>query len=167
MRMVSVTEQLMANRSRNDLIGAITGGICAGLFESFTYGLYYDLTLWACTRRIVLGVATYFIVAAILQRFWSEHVVPSWLLTVFFGSVMFVAAPLAPALIRGWYDPQRMPQSLTAYLLRELGAARSVVIVMNFVTLPILAVFHYAHDIVKATKEWHAGSEPPHILGDE
>ena len=150
-----------------DPIGAIAAGICAGLVQSFLQLIFHGFNVSACARRMIIDVAAYFIVAFLLRCFWPERIIPRWLLTVFFGSVLSVVALFGPSVIDGWYAPQRLPQPFTDYILNELDSLRSVVILLNFVTLPVLAIFHYAPEIVRATKQWHVGSEPPSILSGE
>lgn len=114
-----------------------------------------------------LGVAAYFLVGVLLQRFWRERLGPSWILTAFFGSTLFVAVLLPPGVIKGWYDPYGVHQSFMDYILPELDAAGSVVTLLSLVTLPVTAIFHYARQIIRATKEWRDGSGPTSILRGE
>lgn len=167
MSVMSVGEGFLANTSRNDLAGAIVAGFVAGVVRSLIAALYRDLSLWAYVRWIVVGLAAYFFVALLLQRFWRDRLAPNWVLTSFFGSVLFVAALLGPAVITGWYDPYNVHLSFMDYFLPELDAAGRGVMLLHLVTLPITAVFHYAREIVGATKKWHAGSGPTSILRGE
>lgn len=167
MRIISATEELFANRSKNDLAGAITAGVSAGVVRSVINALYNDFTLWACISWILLGVMAYLTVGILFRHFWRNRILPNWMLTAFFGSMLFILAQAVPGVIKGWYDPYAVHQSFMDYILLELDATKSVVIMLSFVTLPITAIFHYAREIVRATKEWHDGSTPDSILSDE
>ena len=168
MKVISTIEKLSANRSRVDLVGAIAAGVCAGAVRSLINALYHELNLIAYARWIVLAIAAYLIVASLSQRFWRDSLkrrIPVWILTALFGSILFVTANLMPGIIKGWHDPYRLEHSLWEYISTELAAARSVVIVLSFITLPVTAAFHYAGHIIRAIKAWHEGSEPLSILG--
>jgi len=167
MSTISVIEKLLANKSKNDFAAAVAAGISAGIVESFIHALYHDLGLLDCARRITLGIAAYLIIGILVQRFWRVQVVPGWILTALFGSILFLAALLAPGIIKGWYDPYRVQRSFMDYIFAELDAAGSGLDLLIFVNAPVIAAFHYAREIITALKEWHAGSEPTSVLHDE
>lgn len=168
MRVLSLIERQLASRRRADLIGAVAAGVFAGAARSGFNALNHDPGLWLITRWTIISIASYVLVAKLLQLFWSdskEHILPGWLLTAFFGSTVYVAALLAPSVIKGWYDPHRLDSSVTEYLLRECGSASFDVIMLSLITLPILGACHYFEQIRKAVKSWHSGSPPPRIIG--
>jgi hypothetical protein len=168
MKVISTIEKLSANRSRVDLAGAIAAGVCAGAVTSLVNVLYHELNLMAYARWISLATAAYFAVASLSQRFWPnqlKRIVPVWLLTAFFGSMLFVAGNLIPGAIKGWHDPYRLEPSLAEYISTELDAARSVIILLSLITIPVTGAFHHAEDIIKGIKAWHEGPAPLSILG--
>lgn len=153
MSVMNVAEELSANTNRNDLAGAIVAGFAVGVVQSLLTALFRDLSLWTAVRSIVLGVAAYFVVGVLLQRWWRNRLVPNWLLTSLFGTIVFVVAWMGPAVINGWYDPYNIDRSFTDYMLREIEAAGSVVFLLHLVTLPITAIFHYARELVAAIQQ--------------
>lgn len=166
MSVISKIARQLSTKERADLIGAFAAGVCAGAARSGLNALNHDPSLWAITRWTIIGIAAYFGVAKLLQLFWisQERFFPRWLLTAFVGSMVYVAALLAPSVIDGWYDPYRGDGSLTKYVLRELNTAKFSVILLSLFTLPILAAFHYFEPILKTVKSWHSGSPPPQII---
>ena len=160
-------EEISANSDRNDLAGAIVAGFSAGVLQSLITALFRDLTLRTAVRYFVIGIPAYFLVGVLLQRFWRNRLAPNWVLTSLFGSILFVAASLTPAVIEGWYDPYNSSESLIDYLSVEVDVAGSIVILLHLATLPIMAIFHYARAIVTAMRKWHAGPEPTSILRSE
>lgn len=169
MRITSGIEKQLASKQRVDLIGAVAAGVCAGAVRSGLNALNYNPSLWAIIRWTIIAIAAYFAVAKLLQLFWrdfQERIFPRWLLTAFVGSMVYVAAQLAPSVIKGWYDPHRVEASLTQYVLRELNSAKFAVMLFSVITLPVLGAFHYFEQIRKAVKAWHSGSPPPRIISD-
>ena len=167
MKVISTAEKL-PEKSRVDLAGAIAAGIGAGAVTSVIDAVYQELNPMAYANCIILAIATYLTVASLAQRFWPnslERIAPVWVLTGFFGSVLFVVASLMPSIITGWHDSFRLDRSLTEYISTEFGAASSAIIVLSFVTLPITATFHY-RGFVQAIKGWHMGAEPLSILDE-
>ena len=167
MKVISTIEKLSMNRSRVDLRGAIAAGICAGAATALGNALYHELNLMAYARWIFLAVAAYFTVASLSQRFWPnqlKRIVPVWLLTAFCGSILFVTGNLIPGVIKGWYDPYRLERSLAEYISTELDAAKSVIILLSLITIPITATFHHAGHIIRSVKAWHEGPAPLSIL---
>jgi hypothetical protein len=43
----------------------------------------------------------------------------------------------------------------------ETSAARSVIILLSFITLPITALFYYSDSVIRTIKHWHNGTESP------
>ena len=164
---MSVAARLLADTSRNDLAGAVVAGFSAGAVQALISALFRDLGFWTGARPIIIGVAVYLLVGLLLQRFWRNRLAPNWVLTSLIGTILFIAALLGPAIISGWYDPYNVHQVSMDYLSPELDAARSGVILLHLVTLPVTAIFHYSREIIGATKKWHAGSEPTSILRGE
>jgi hypothetical protein len=166
MSVMSGVERQLAIRRRADLIGAVAAGVCVGAARSGLNALNHDPSLWAVTRWTIIAIAAYVAVAKLLQLLWKgfpARICPRWLLTAFVGSIVYVAALLAPNAITGWYDPYRVDGSLTEYALRKLSSATFSVITLSTITLPILGAFHYFEQIRKAVKAWHFGSPPPRI----
>lgn len=166
MRVISAIEKQLAAKQRADLIGAVAAGLFAGAVRSGLNALNHDPSVSAIIRWTIIAIAAYFVVAKLLQLFWldfQERIFPRWLLTAFVGSIVYVAALLAPSVIEGWYDPFRVNGSLTEYVLRELNSAKVTVMLLSLITLPILGAFHYFEQIWKAVKAWHSGSPPPRI----
>lgn len=166
MSVISVVEKFFADTSRNDLAGAVVAGVAAGALQSLMGSLFRHLSFWAAARPIVIGLAVYLSVGFLLQRFWRNRLAPNWFLTSLFGTILFVAALLGPAIISGWFDPHNVYRSLMDYLSPELDSAGSGVILLLFVTLPITASFHYSREMTRAVKKWHAGSEPTSLRGE-
>ena len=168
MRVISTIEKLSENRSRADLAGAMAAGVCAGAVTSLVDALYHEENLMAYAGWIFFAIAAYFTVASLTQRFWPsqlKRIVPVWLLTALFGSIIFVASNLIPGAIKGWHDPYRLERSLAEYISTELDAARSVIILLSVITIPVTGAFHHAKDIITGIKAWHEGRAPLSILG--
>jgi hypothetical protein len=167
MKVITTIERLSVNRSLVDLGGAIAAGVCAGAATALGNALYHELNLVTYARWIFLAIAAYFTVASLLQRFWPnqlKRIVPVWLLTAFLGSILFVACNLIPEVIKGWYDPYKLERSLAEYISTELGAAKSVIMLLSLITIPVTATFHHAGHIIRGVKAWHGGPAPLSIL---
>src|SRR5687768_9331647 len=159
---------MVKHSQRDHDFAALAAGVCAGAETALVRALHHELTLAAYARWTFLAIAAYFTVASVSQRLWPDRfkrVVPVWLLTAFFGSILFAAGNLIPGTIEGWYDPNRLERSLGEYLLTELGAAKSVVLLLNLITIPVTATSHYAGEIIRGLKDWHDGPAPPSISG--
>jgi len=94
MKVISTAEKL-PEKSRVDLAGAIAAGIGAGAVTSVIDAVYQELNPMAYANWIILAIAPYLTVASLAQRFWPnslERIAPVWVLTGFFGSVLFVVA---------------------------------------------------------------------------
>jgi hypothetical protein len=99
-----------------------------------TYGMY---TLTA--------VASYSATALLLHQLWTglpARIAPRWVLTAFLGSTLFILIRLTPGMVGGWYDPLRLQPSLLDYIATEVTAARSLVVVLSLMTLPITGLVY-------------------------
>lgn len=141
-----------ANESpRNALLADLAAAFAAGLTGALMTLLVRFLDqqpvpVATYVKYAVLGVASYSAVALVLHRFWTgtlRRVAPAWLLTAFFGSILFVLIRLTPAVIKGWHDPLNLQPSLLDYAATEISAARSVVVFLSFVTIPVSGVVYF------------------------
>lgn len=148
-----------------DLASGLAAGICGAGVTSAILALDRPLSLMTHARFAVLSIASFLTIAGITNLIWRmtlRRKLLSCILIALLGSVLFTALRLVPGIIQGW--TQGTETSLAGYLLNELDAARSVVILLTFVTLPVTAVVQYGRQIVKALGAWHEGAEPLHVL---
>ena len=138
-----------------ELAAAFAAGIVAALQTLLSKHLYHGhIPMPFYLNNILFALLSYLAVALLLHRFWTgpKRVVPNWILIGFLGSVLFVLIRLAPGVIGGWYDPLRSESSLLSYLLNEIDAATSVVIVLSAITLPVTALAYYLSRRVMRTR---------------
>lgn len=141
MRSINITKELPRDALPADMAAAFAAALAAAL-EGFLIKLldkqYIPLPMYI--EYVLLALASYLAVALLLHRFWAgllRRVLPSWILTAFFGSILFVFIRLTPGIIGGWYDPLRLQSSLFDYISTEISAAKSVVVLLSFITIPI------------------------------
>lgn len=152
-----------------DLVCACAAGLCAGTYSFLIYLLKpREFNITAYLRYTLTALIAYLAVALILHRFWKEglrRLLPSWILISVFGSIFFAVLRLLPAVIGGWSGPTVTAPYLAEYMTTEVSAARSVVILLSLLTLPITALIYYGGSIRRAVKRWHNGTDsPPSIL---
>ncbi len=68
------------------------------------------------------------------------------------GSTVFVLTRLTPGLIGGWYDPLRLESTFGEYISTEISAAKSVVLFLSAITIPIAGLVYYGVSTAKALK---------------
>ncbi len=145
-----------------DLACALAAGLTAGLLTSLINVLgEHRASLGRHVSFALTAITVYMAVALALHKVWTgtlRRIVPTWALIAVVGSVLYVVIDLTPGVIKGWYDPYRMEASLIKYLSTELSAARSVMVVLTVITLPVTATLYYAGEIISAVKDWHEGS---------
>jgi hypothetical protein len=141
MKSINALKKFSEDNLRTDLATGFAASLMAALFTSLVNLLSQNhLNPLAYIRFILLAVASYLAIALFLHRFWTgrlRHLVPNWILIAVFGSILFTYVRLTPGIIQGWYDPLRTESSLIDYLLTEIMAARSVLVVLSLITLPV------------------------------
>lgn len=149
MKLISSVEKSAKTSLLVDLGVALAVSITAALLTSLISMLNFTprhTSFLIHAKLMLLAVFAYSAVALLLHRFWEgllRRMVPNWILIAVFGSVVFVCADLIPGVISGWYDPLRMEPSLSKYIATEISAARSVVMFLSLVTLPVAGIVHY------------------------
>lgn len=148
-----------------DLVCGLAAGLCAGSFNFLIHILKpHKFEVLVLLRFMLTAVVAYLTVALILNKFWKEvlrRMLPTWIPIAFFGSLFFVILRLLPAAVEGWTGPTVTEPSLVKYLATELGAARSVVILLSLITFPITALIYHSGFILIVMKRWHSGTGPP------
>lgn len=158
MRNSHVVTKLSKDTLIADLASAIAASLCPTLFTSFiSFQNQNKADFFAYARYFFLAITAYSVVALLLGWLWTKRlrrIIPSWIIIAFLGSILFVLVRLLPSVIKGWNDPYNMESSLLKYLLTELDSARSVVIVLSILTLPISGIIHY--NVSKFAAKYHA-----------
>jgi hypothetical protein len=143
------------NRLKEPLEDTFIAELAAALIAAFSAALLTSLVNFfnqhqvnplAYMRFMFLAAASYLLAAALLHVSWPtlfRRAVPNWIPISLIGSLLFVMVRLTPGIIRGWHDPLRLESSLSSYLLNEIDAAKSVVIVLIVMTLPLTALAYY------------------------
>ena len=151
-----------------DLVCAIAASLCASALTFLIYLLKphaFDILVYL--KFTFTALASYCAVALILSKLWVgglRRLVPSWIPLSIFGSTVYVALRLLPALVSGWYEPSSTRPSLSRYVEVEIDAARSVIITLSLITLPVTAIIYYGDSILRSIRRWHDGAElPPSI----
>lgn len=168
MRVQQSKKKFVAAELARDLTCAFAAGLCAGSFTFIIYLLKpHGFNISTFLKFMLMALVAYVAVALILNKVWARglrRMVPNWILISVFGSTLFVMLRLLPAVIVGWSGPTVTEPSLATYLTAEIDAARSVVIVLSVITLPITALLYYTNSILRALSRWHNGPElPPRI----
>jgi hypothetical protein len=147
MKSINALKKFSEGNLLADLAAASAASLTAALFTSLVNLLSQrNLKLVAHIRFILLAAASYLAIALFLHRFWAgrlRHLIPNWILIAVFGSILFTFVRLTPGIIKGWYDPLKMESSLIDYLLAEIIAARSVIIILSLLTLPVAWSTYY------------------------
>jgi hypothetical protein len=130
-----------------DLAAAFAASLCASSFTSLIrFQNRGQFNFLAYARFILLAAGAYLTIALILHWVWTgrfRRLLPSWILIAVFGSLLFVCLRLTPGIIKGWNDPYRSETSFLEYISTEIDAARSVIIVLSLITLPVTGLVHY------------------------
>jgi hypothetical protein len=148
-----------------DLVCALAASLCAGASLYFIYLLKpREFDILSCIKFMSMTMVAYFTVTFILHKFWVgalRRMLPSWILIAVFGSTTFVMIRLLPAIVNGWSGPTVTEPSLAGYITTEISAARSVIILLSIITLPITALVYYADSIIRGAKRWHDSEKVP------
>jgi uncharacterized membrane protein len=162
MSSTNTVERLYRHTLQPDLLAGLVAGLCVSLFDVLF--AFKSRTGFVVARFTLLSVLSYLAVAALLNGMWRgklRRMVPNCILIAVAGSLLLVCMEMTPGIIGGWYDPRRVEVSLLDYLAHELQAARSVVVVLSFIALPVSAITYYAGSIVEAARRWHDGADEP------
>ncbi len=144
----------------------------ASLFScTFTFFIHllkpHEFDILVYIKFMIMALVAYFTVALILNKFWVgslRRLLPNWIPISVFGSTFFVIIRLLPAVVSGWSGTDVTEPSLAKFIMIEIDAARSVVIILSMITLPVTALIYYSKSIIRALKRWHDSSElPPSI----
>jgi hypothetical protein len=156
MKLINAVKASLRDNLLLDLMAALAASLIAALLTSLVnFQNQHSINIIAYTRFILLAVAAYSAIAIFLHQFWTgwlRRIVPNWVLIAFFGSLLFVCVRLAPGIIKGWYNPLRSESSFLNYISTEIDAARSVVIVLSFVTLPVAGGIYYSSKWIMQVK---------------
>jgi len=151
-------EVFTASRTRTNLAGALIAGLCVAALFCLVSMASDPFNQYLCLRITLQAIISYIGIALLLHKLWTyalNRLLPVWVLTAVFGSLVFVTITLASTVARDWHDPYAMQFTMREYLRYKLDAAQFVYIFLSLLTLPITATVHYAGAIVKAVKRWH------------
>lgn len=156
MKLISAVKKLRGDTLLLDLLTALAAGLAAALLTSLiNFQNQQRVNILAYFRFILLAVAAYSAIALLLRRVWTgllKRIVPNWVLIAVLGSMLFVCVRLTPGIIKGWSDPLRMESTFLSYISTEIDAARSLIIILSFVTLPIAGAIYYSSKWVSQVK---------------
>ena len=144
------TDQLKeSSRStfKAELAAAVVAALSAALLTSLVnLSNQHRVNPLTYLRLTLLATAAYLVAASLLHFFWPtsfRRVIPNWILISPLGSLIFVIVQLTPGVIRGGLDPLRLEPTWSEYLLNEMDAAKSVVLVLSAITLPVTGLAYY------------------------
>ena len=144
---------------RPELAAALAAALSAALLTSVVNLLnQHRVNPLAYLRFVFLATAAYSITACLIHLYWPtscRRLAPNWIPISIIGSLLFVIVRLTPGVIKGWYDPLRSEESLWPYILNEIDAAKSVVIVLSAITLALAALAYYVSRMLSNARRRH------------
>lgn len=153
MRLIDAVKKSPNDRLLSEVVAAFAASLAAASLTSvIAFHNEHHKTFFTYIRLYLIGIVAYVAIALFLHNFWRgklRRMIPVWIMIPVFGSLLFVFLWLTPGIVRGWYDPFRQEITFSDYLSVEADAARSVVIVLSLITLPVTGIsYHIGRKVI-------------------